>query len=260
MEDINLIASIAGLFFSLLILWSGVGAGVLVIPALITFFNVDPVVAIASGSAFAFISKIGMTFGHARRGGIDWKAARKFLVICLPITLMTAVLMTFLFKQQPSPTLELILITAILIAGAAALLTLLSNRVKSTISKWPIASLSGATGVLMGLTGVGGGIMVVPALMSSGQLPIKKAVATSIPIGLILSLTVSLTLSAGGFLDYALVTSLLIGAAIGIPVGMRLFHIFSEITIKRLICILVGIALFELTLEANILLQNISDS
>ena len=257
MEYINLGVSTAGFFFSLLILWSGVGAGVLVIPALITFFNIDPVIAIASGSAFAFISKIGMTFGHASQGGIDWKAAKKFLLICLPITLMTAILMTFLFKHKPSAALELILITAILFAGAIALLTLLSNRVKTIISRWPMAFLSGATGALMGLTGVGGGVMVVPALVSSGQLPIKIAVATSIPIGLILSLAVSLTLGAGGFLDYALIASLLIGAVVGIPVGIRLFHIFSEVMIKRLICILVGIALFELVFKANELFQSI---
>ena len=49
MEFIDFYATLAGFFFTLLILWSGVGAGILVIPALIILFNVDPLVAIASG-------------------------------------------------------------------------------------------------------------------------------------------------------------------------------------------------------------------
>jgi uncharacterized membrane protein YfcA len=67
-ELVNLYVSLAGFLFALLILWSGVGAGVLVIPTLITLFHIDPLVAIASGSAFAFISKIMMTLGHAKQG------------------------------------------------------------------------------------------------------------------------------------------------------------------------------------------------
>ena len=78
MDDVNVYVSLAGFSFSLLILWSGVGAGVLVIPTLITLFHIDPLVAVASGSAFAFISKILMTLGHAKHGGIDWRVAIRF--------------------------------------------------------------------------------------------------------------------------------------------------------------------------------------
>jgi hypothetical protein len=120
-----------------------------------------------------------------------------------------------------------------------------------------MASLSGTTGVLMGLTGVGGGVMVVPALATSGGLAIKAAVATSIPIGLILSLAVSLTLGSNGLVDYPLVASLLIGAVIAIPIGTRLFHIFSDALIKRVTCALIAIALVDLMIKAITLSQNL---
>ena len=54
-----------------------------------------------------------------------------------------------------------------------ALSALLSTRVQSIISHWPMITISGTTGLLMGLTGVGGGVMVVPALTTSGGLTIK---------------------------------------------------------------------------------------
>jgi uncharacterized membrane protein YfcA len=256
LEFIDFYASAAGFCFALLILWSGVGAGVLVIPTLITVFHLDPLVAIASGSAFAFISKIMMTIGHAKQGSVDWTAAYHFLRICLPVTVITAALMAYLSTSQPSVTLELFLIGAILVAGCLALFALLSARVKAIISHWPMVRLSGTTGLLMGLTGVGGGIMVVPALATSGGLAIKAAVATSIPVGLILSLAVSITLGSSGHLDYGLIASLVIGAAVAIPIGTRLFHRFSDDLVRRVTCLLISIALIDLAFNAiNLALQ-----
>ena len=103
----------------------------------------------------------------------------------------------------------------------------------------------------MGLTGVGGGVLVVPALATKGGLTIKTAVATSIPIGLILSLTVSLTLGSQGLVDYQLVISLLIGTIIAIPIGLRLFHLFSENVITRVTCMLISLALVGLAVKAT---------
>ena len=103
----------------------------------------------------------------------------------------------------------------------------------------------------MGLTGVGGGVLVVPALATRGGLTIKTAVATSIPIGLTLSLAVSLTLGSRGLVDYQLVASLLIGTVIAIPMGVRLFHLFSDNVINRVTCTLIGLALVGLLVKAT---------
>ena len=241
---------LAGFFFAFLILWSGIGAGVLVIPCLIAVFHIEPIVAIASGSTFAFISKIMMTIGHAQQGSIDWRSALSFLRVCLPVTLATAISMAYIFTNHRGIVLEFCLIIAILLTGCLALSALLIARVKSIIAHWPMITISGTTGLLMGLTGVGGGVMVVPALTTSGGLTIKVAVATSIPIGLILSLAVSVTLGSSGLIDFTLVTSLLIGSAIAVPLGTRLFQRFSENFIQYLTCGLILIALIDLAIEA----------
>ena len=256
-ELLNLDMHLAGFFFALLILWSGVGAGILVIPSLIGLFHIEPIVAIASGSAFAFISKIMMTIGHAQQGSVDWSATLSFLRVCLPVTLVTAISMVYLSNNHRGIIFEFCLIIAILLTGCLALSALLSVRVQSIISHWPMKIISGTTGLLMGLTGVGGGVMVVPALTTSGGLTIKIAVATSIPVGLILSLAVSVTLGSSGLVDYTLVTSLLVGAAIAIPLGTRLFHRFSASFIQRLTCGLISVALIDLFLEALELSKNL---
>ena len=256
-ELLKLDICLAGFFFALLILWSGIGAGILVIPFLIAVFHIEPIVAIASGSAFAFISKIMMTIGHSQQGSIDWRAALSFLRVCLPVTLATSISMAYLSINHRGIVLEFYLIIAILLTGCLALSALLSARIKSIISHWPMITMSGTTGLLMGLTGVGGGVMVVPTLTTSGGLTIKVAVATSIPIGLVLSLAVSVALGSSGLVDFTLVMSLLIGAAIAIPLGTHLFHRFSENFIQHLTCGLIAVALIDLAIKALELSKNL---
>lgn len=251
MEIINFYASAASFFFSLLMLWSGIGAGLLVIPVLIALLNTDPLVAIASGSMFAFVSKILMTFVHSQQGSVDWRLVYVFLRICLPVTLINAAFLAYLSESKPHISLELYLIIGVLLVGCLALAALLSDSIKEILAKWPLSSMSGTTGILMGLTGVGGGVLVVPALATRGGLTIKTAVATSIPIGLTLSLAVSLTLGYRGLVDYQLVTSLLIGTVIAIPMGVRLFHLFSDNVINRVTCTLIGLALVGLLVKAT---------
>jgi uncharacterized membrane protein YfcA len=248
--EFDLLATLAGFGFSLLILWSGVGAGVLVIPTMVSGFGVEPVVAIASGSVFAFTAKIAMTLSHARGGSIDWQACRRFLSWCLPVTLATSTTMAWLSIDNKLPILDLSLIICILLAGVLSLASMLIKGWGRIISRAPISSLSVTTGLLMGLTGVGGGILVVPALTTSGGLPIKIAVATSIPIGLVLSLAVSLTLGVGGFIAWDIVISMLIGCALALPIGTRLFSRFPDSLTRRIICTLIAIALIDLSFEA----------
>ena len=251
MEVIDFYASAASFFFSLLMLWSGIGAGLVVIPVLIALLNTDPLVAIASGSMFAFVSKILMTFVHSQQGNVDWRLVYVFLRICLPVTLINAAFLAYLSESKPHISLELYLIIGILLVGCLALAALLSDSIKEILAKWPLSSMSGTTGILMGLTGVGGGVLVVPALATRGGLTIKTAVATSIPIGLTLSLVVFLTLGSRGLVDYQLVASLLIGTVIAIPMGVRLFHLFSEVVINRVTCTLIGLALVGLLVKAT---------
>ena len=251
MEVIDFYASAASFFFSLLMLWSGIGAGLVIIPVLIALLNTDPLVAIASGSMFAFVSKILMTFVHSQQGNVDWRLVYVFLRICLPVTLINAAFLAYLSESKPHISLELYLIIGILLVGCLALAALLSDSIKEILAKWPLSSMSGTTGILMGLTGVGGGVLVVPALATRGGLTIKTAVATSIPIGLTLSLAVSLTLGSSGLVDYQLVTSLLIGTVMAIPVGVRLFHLFSDNVINRVTCTLIGLALVGLLVKAT---------
>jgi uncharacterized membrane protein YfcA len=75
---------------------------------------------------------------------------------------------------------------------------------------------------------------------------VKSAVATSIPVGLILSLAVSVTFGSRGVMDYALVASLMVGCVVSLPLASKLFSRFSEESIKRITGLFIGLALIGL--------------
>lgn len=239
-------AIVAGFFFSILIFLSGVGAGVLVVPSLIVLFNLDPTLAVASGSFFAFLAKVLMTVGHAKQGGVNWTVGRKFLYLCLPVTILSALSLTLVSDPEMRVTVDRVLMLLVLLAGVLSLASMFTKRIKEYLSRLSLSWLSGITGFLMGLTGVGGGVLVVPALSSSGGLSVKSAVATSIPVGLILSLAVSVTFGSRGVMDYALVASLMVGCVVSLPLASKLFSRFSEESIKRITGLFIGLALIGL--------------
>ncbi|KAB2932824.1 MAG: sulfite exporter TauE/SafE family protein [Candidatus Contendobacter sp.] len=90
-----------------------------------------------------------------------------------------------------------------------------------------LALTGSATGLLSGLFGVGGGFLIVPALVLVASLPMRRAVATSLwVIAIISALGFASHLLAGARLDLELTAGFvgggLAGMALGIGVGRRI--------------------------------------
>src|SRR5690606_35138825 len=107
-----------------------------------------------------------------------------------------------------------------------------------------------AVGVLTGLVGVGGGFLIVPALVLLGVLPMKQAVGTSL---LVIALK-----SAAGFCGYlgqvdvqwAFMAVFTAVAVAGILAGTYLVRFVSQAQLKR------AFAVFLLVMGGFILWQN----
>lgn len=86
-----------------------------------------------------------------------------------------------------------------------------------------LAGLGLATGVLSGLCGVGGGFVLVPALVLERGLPIPRAVATSlVVITLVRAAGITSYLAAGRPLGWALASLFVRGGIAGMGLGTRL--------------------------------------
>ena len=102
------------------------------------------------------------------------------------------------------------------------------------------------TGVLSGLFGVGGGFIIVPALMFFSTLSIHRAVATSLlVIALIGASGVAGHVLAGKALDWGLTATFVAGGAVGMLLGGLLARRLSGPRLQRLFSIaIIGLALF----------------
>jgi uncharacterized membrane protein YfcA len=80
-----------------------------------------------------------------------------------------------------------------------------------------------ATGVLSGLFGVGGGFLIVPALVMVTAMPIHRAIATSLGVIALISLAgVSSHVVAGRTLNWAVTGLFVLGGVGGLLAGHRL--------------------------------------
>lgn len=111
-----------------------------------------------------------------------------------------------------------------------------------------LLALGAATGVLSGLFGVGGGFVIVPALVLFGGLPLRSAVGTSLLVVALVSASGVLAhLWAGRALDPALAATFVVGGLAGLVVGQTLARRLSAPVLERTFAVaILGVAMFVL--------------
>ncbi|MCU0526228.1 MAG: sulfite exporter TauE/SafE family protein [Elainella sp. Prado103] len=94
---------------------------------------------------------------------------------------------------------------------------------RSRIPKGVMIALEGLiVGVLTGFVGIGGGFLVIPALVILGKTPMKEAVGTSLIILALKSITGFAGYWGHVWIDWVLLTSFTMAATIGILLGSYL--------------------------------------
>lgn len=101
------------------------------------------------------------------------------------------------------------------------------------------------TGILTALSGLGGGIVLIPAFTDVMKMSIRKAVSISISVISLLALPISIryltvetppdfpTLRMGfGYISLGIIFPILIGVFIGAPFGVKIAHKVSPLTIR----------------------------
>ncbi|HOB63393.1 MAG TPA: sulfite exporter TauE/SafE family protein [Candidatus Competibacteraceae bacterium] len=107
------------------------------------------------------------------------------------------------------------------------------------------------TGVLSGLFGVGGGFLIVPALVLIVSLPMHRAVPTSLLVIAIISVSGTLAyLLSGRPLALGVTIPFVLGGLAGMAVGVRLSRRLAGPQLQKLFALLmVGVAIFTLIEE-----------
>lgn len=156
----------------------GGGGSILTVPALVYLLGQSPQTAVTTSLAIVSANSLmGATF-HRIQGTLNWRIALVFGWVGM----LTAFLASGFSKLIP-PTVLLIAFAVLMLFIGSFLL--LRKDTLGTVSEKPlwITLLSGAViGVLTGILGVGGGFLIVPALVILVGLPMQTAVGTSLVI------------------------------------------------------------------------------
>jgi len=227
-----------GSILGFLIGLTGVGGGVLTVPVLILALRLPPIAAVGTASLFTVFTKIYAGIKHYRQDTINVKAGLWFLLSALPGVVLSSFLVKW-GKASLSPegvtTLENALEYVIMASIALAMLTLLFDytRVNTQFLYTPGGKLIKflclfTIGAIMGMTSIGGGILIIPALLLFYR-ETRRYVGTSIFIGLF-SLAVMSAIYAfagqegghGGDVNVRIAALMAVGSLVGTHQGSAL--------------------------------------
>lgn len=191
-DSLHILGYFGALAIGLVLGLVGSGGSLLAVPIFTYLFHISPIMT-TSYSLFVVgaTSSVGV-FKNFKKGWIDYSVA---MVIAIPSIFMVFATRKFIVPIIPD---TLVLIGTFTLTGNKAILLffaflmiiasismILKKPLPRTIklisqSYFILISIGIIIGILSGIAGIGGGFLIVPALVLVGKLPMKKAVATSL--------------------------------------------------------------------------------
>ncbi len=208
-----MIEAIGGIVIGLCLGLLGSGGSILTVPVLVYLLHHDPKVAIAESLAIVGGIALVGAIGPALRRRVDWASVVFFGVPAVGGTIFGAWI-----AQYVSGVFQLMVFAIVMLLASVFMLRGgrqegEAPRDRTGRDRALIVVEGFGVGALTGLVGVGGGFLIVPALVLLGRLPMRVAVGTSL---LVIALK-----SAAGFLEYH---GQLVDA--GIPIAWKTIAIF----------------------------------
>lgn len=160
----------------------GSGGSILTVPVLIYLAGEQEKAAIAESMGIVGAISFAGFVPYAFKKQVHWRSVILFGLPAMGGTYGGAAIAEFV-----SGTFQLLLFAAVMVAAAVMMFLDKKEMERSGGGDirhewWKIALEGAAVGVLTGLVGVGGGFLIVPALVLLGGLPMHLAVGTSLVI------------------------------------------------------------------------------
>ncbi|AHG89341.1 protein of unknown function DUF81 [Gemmatirosa kalamazoonensis] len=244
------LAALIGLSLGLL----GGGGSILTVPVFVYVLGYAAKPAIAMSLPVVGTTSLVGAVRHWREGNVNLRVALLFGVVAMLGSFTGA-----RFAARVRGPLQLLLLGAVMLAAAASML----RRPRALRDAEAVDAVDGSAhvrplvyavglgvGFLTGLVGIGGGFLIVPALVVLAHVPMKQAVGTS--------LVVIAMNSASGYAGYAgrvhvpwpLVAAFTAVAIVGIVIGTRLVRHIPALTLRR------AFGVFLVLLGALVVWQN----
>ena len=258
------LALLVGLSLGLL----GGGGSILTVPIFVYVLGFAAKPAIAMSLPVVGVTSLVGALGHWRAGNVNMRAALMFGGVAMAGAYSGARLAVFV-----SGTVQLTLLAFVMLAAAGSMFRSGRSRngrveasaqnadeegegEKRAMSPGLVLAVGLGVGLLTGLVGIGGGFLVVPALVVLGKLPIKQAIGTSLVVIAMNSLSGFLGYLGQVSIPWGFVALFTAVAVAGILVGTYLVRFVSQGALKQAFAVFLvlmgGMMLYRNYTSANL--------
>ncbi|MEM1364179.1 MAG: sulfite exporter TauE/SafE family protein [Pseudomonadota bacterium] len=250
----------------------GVGGGFLMTPLLI-FYNIPPAVAVATEAAQVAASSFSGTLANLRRQTVDIKLG--LVLLCGGLVGSTIGVQLFrILRQSGQLDLVISILYVVFLGGIGSLMLIESlnaiRRVKKTggggearkpgdhnwihglplkmkfkrsrlyLSAIPVLALGALVGILASIMGVGGGFIMVPAMIYLLKVPTNVVIGTSLfQIMFVTAYTTVIQAHTNQTVDIVLGLTLIIGGVVGAQIGVRVGQKLRGEQLRALLALIV---------------------
>jgi len=198
----------------------GGGGSILAVPLLVYLVGVsDPHVAIGT-SAIAVAANAAVNLvNHARAGNVKWRCASVFALAGMAGAFLGSTLGKVIEGQKLLALFAIVMMAvgALMLKGRAGAGEPSVRLNRENLPK--LFALGGLTGALSGFFGIGGGFLVVPALIAATGMPILYAVGSSLVAVTAFGLTTAANYALSGLVDWYLAALFISGGVLGGMLG-----------------------------------------
>jgi len=215
----------------------GGGGSILTVPILVYFLGVEAREAVVMSLAVVGATSLFGSYLHFKRGNLNFSSGLLFGIAGIFGAFLGSPL-----THLMAPNALMLIFAALMFVVATSMLWRRKNsvndaRYEANLTKAIPAGFG--VGILTGFLGVGGGFLIVPALVFFGGLPMKKAIGTSLFV-------IALNCFAGllghlgyGMFDFKMTALVTILAVSGAIAGTVLSYRFSASNLQRSFAFLV---------------------
>lgn len=258
------LAILAGIMTGMLLGIFGSGGSIITLPALLYLLAVEPKQAIAMSLGIVAMTASIAALNHWRKGNINvpvtvvfslFSAVGTFagakigvnMPVSVQLGLFVAIMYLAAYRMMRAKP-----VAASIAVVANADIGITEQSVVAPTRLGPIALYGGIVGVLTGIVGVGGGFLIVPALVLLSNITMKQAIGTSLAIVAVKSFAGFAGYVGAVPIDYALMGTFSAVAIASSFVGSAISHRLSTVALKK------GFAIFLVIIATYIMIKEFS--
>lgn len=247
-----------GLFVGILSAFFGIGGGIIMVPAIAVIFpSLNQQYVLASSLGVIFINSIINTYNLSRGLLLDWKIINPIAISSIIFSFLT----TQYAQQISSSSLKLIFALFSLFVSVWIFKGNTAPKDKAKKNNLLlISSIGFFSGLISGLTGVGGGLVVIPLLLKLTNVSIKSVSVYSNAIMIFTAFSGVVSFAIGkpkmttefysiGYILPALIAIVLIGSFIGSKIGATINQKVNSSTYRIALSLLVFIIAIKMLLS-----------